>query len=135
MRIKLNNTKKARIDIIPLIDVIFLLLIFFIYTMLSMSVHKGIELNLPKSAFTQSVEKENISISIKSDDTVYINKKKIKFTELKRILSEKIKADKDATALLFADKEVKYRLLFQVIDKIKEAGIKKISLQAEEKGE
>jgi biopolymer transport protein ExbD len=135
MKIKLNNIKKARIDIIPLIDIIFLLLIFFIYTMLSMSVHKGVELSLPKSAVARSVDKEDISVSIKKDNTVYINKEKIMLSEMARILSEKIKTDKNATALLFADKNVEYDLLFKVIDKIKEAGIYKISLQAEEKGE
>ena len=103
--------------------------------MLSMSVHKGVELNLPESAYTQSVSNEDISISIKSDNTVYINKKKIRLSEMAHILSEKIKADKNTAALLFADKNVKYQLLFQVIDQIKKAGIYKISLQAEQKGE
>jgi biopolymer transport protein ExbD len=135
MKLKFNNVKKARIDIIPLIDIIFLLLIFFIYTMLSMSVHKGVELSLPKSAFARSVDKEDISVSIKKDNTVYINKEKIMLSEMARILSEKIKTDKNATALLFADKNVEYDLLFKVIDKIKESGIYKISLQAEEKAE
>jgi biopolymer transport protein ExbD len=94
MKIKLNNIKKARIDIIPLIDIIFLLLIFFIYTMLSMSVHKGVELSLPKSAFTQSVDKEDISVSIKKNNSVYINKIKTRLSEMTRILSEKTKTDK-----------------------------------------
>ena len=82
MKLNLSNAKKAKIDIIPLIDIIFLLLIFFIYTMLSMSVHKGVELNLPESAYTQSVSNEDISISIKSDNTVFINKKKIRLSEM-----------------------------------------------------
>ncbi len=103
--------------------------------MLSMSVHKGVELSLPKSAFTQSVDKEDISVSIKKNNSVYINKIKTRLSEMTRILSEKTKTDKNATALLFADKNVEYDLLFKVIDKIKEAGIYKISLQAEEKGE
>ncbi len=135
MQIKLNSTKKARIDIIPLIDIIFLLLIFFIYTMLSMSIHKGVELNLPKSAYAQPVKKEDISLSIKSNNTIYINKEKINILKLRQILSRKIKQDKDITLLLFADKEVKYEIIFKVMDKIQEAGIYKISLQAEEKEE
>ena len=135
MQIKLNSTKKARIDIIPLIDIIFLLLIFFIYTMLSMSIHKGVELNLPKSAYAQPVKKEDISLSIKSDNTIYINKEKINISKLRQVLSRKIKQDKDITLLLFADKEVKYEIIFKVMDKIQEAGIYKISLQAEEKEE
>jgi biopolymer transport protein ExbD len=50
MKVKLPTTsRKSRVEIIPLIDVVFLLLVVFIYTMLSMAVHRGLNLNLPKS--------------------------------------------------------------------------------------
>ena len=131
MKIKTNNPKKARIDIIPLIDVVFLLLIFFIYAMLTMSVNKGVELNLPQSANAKTVKKNNISISVKADNTLYINKEKISPSQINIILTEKIKTNQNPTVLLFADKEVKYQTVFEIIDKIQKAGIYKISLQAE----
>ena len=57
MRLTEQPIKRARIEMIPLIDVVFLLLIFFIYTMLSMTIHKGIPVLLPK-AKTGLIERE-----------------------------------------------------------------------------
>jgi biopolymer transport protein ExbD len=49
MKIHLPATKKARIEMLPLIDIVFLLLVFFIYAMLSMAVHRGLPVELPLS--------------------------------------------------------------------------------------
>ena len=49
MKVNLRVAKKARIEMLPLIDIVFLLLVFFIYTMLSMAVHRGLPVVLPNS--------------------------------------------------------------------------------------
>ena len=49
MKIMLRNKKRARIEMLPMIDIVFLLLVFFIYAMLSMAVHRGLPVNLPAS--------------------------------------------------------------------------------------
>ena len=50
MKLMINTSKKARIEMLPLIDIVFLLLVFFIYAMLSMAVHRGIPVSLPVSS-------------------------------------------------------------------------------------
>ncbi len=51
MKLDYGVERKARIEMLPLIDIVFLLLVVFIYTMLSMSVHRGLEVCLPASSY------------------------------------------------------------------------------------
>ena len=60
MKIHLPATKKARIEMLPLIDIVFLLLVFFIYAMLSMAVHRGLPVELPLST-TAEIDKNRRS--------------------------------------------------------------------------
>ena len=116
---------------LPLIDIVFLLLVFFIYAMLSMAVHRGLPVLLPTSA-SAKIEKELIvSVTIKSDETIYVDKEQIGLNDLASLLKTKAETDKDVAILLFADRSLSYQKLFQVLDQIKNAGIHRISLQAE----
>ena len=64
------EAKKARVEMLPLIDVVFLLLVFFIYAMVSMVVHRGIQIDLP-SAGTATLESEDY-ISITIDERLFL---------------------------------------------------------------
>ena len=135
--------KEARIEMLPLIDIVFLLLIFFICAMLSMAVHKGMSVSLPGSASVRLVKENAISISIMEDRSVYVDQKKTSLGDLKTLIESRIKdknqlenktSSKNKTetlALLFADKTVQYQDIFLVLDEIKAAGVEKISLQAD----
>ena len=131
MKVDLLSTKKSRIEMLPLIDVVFLLLVVFIYTMLSMAVHKGLDLNLPKSE-AAIIEKQLIlSVSIDEKGIIYIDEQKINLEDLTETLRELTKDKRNPGVLLFADKTIPYQNLFKVLDKIRQAGLNRISLQAE----
>ena len=131
MKVTIPTTKKSRIEMLPLIDVVFLLLVVFIYTMLSMAVHRGLNLNLPSSE-TAKIEKQvMLSISIDEKGQVYIDKDQIPLDQLEEVLSEKTRDEKNPGVLLFADNKISYQELFKVLDKIRGAGLNRISLQAE----
>ena len=139
MKIKLPEQRKARVEMLPLIDIVFLLLVFFIYAMLSMAVHRGVPVELPVSS-TAAPEKETIlSVTVKQFPDgvrVFVDEEIIDLTKLAILLKEKSKAEKGKTGrepgiLLFADKQVDYQQLFQVLDRINQAGLSKISLQAD----
>ena len=133
MKIRNKINKKSNIDMLPLIDVVFLLLVFFIYAMLSMAVHKGLNLDLPKAGNLDMKKEALLSVSIKKNGNIYVNKKKIDIKNIGRKLIEEAKNDKKKEILLFADKNISYQKLFNVLEKINFAGFKKISLQAEAK--
>lgn len=132
MKIDLYPTRKARIEMLPLIDIVFLLLVFFIYAMLSMAVHRGLPIVLPKSS-TADIEKQLIlSITVKANGETYLDKSKISLADLTATLREKARSEAQTGVLLFADKDLAYQKLFDVLDRIKQAGISKISLQADQ---
>ena len=131
MKINLQTNKKARIEMLPLIDIVFLLLVFFIYAMLSMAVHRGLPVALPTSS-SALIDKELVlSVTVKTDGTIYINRDQIPLNDLASALIIKTKEYKEPGVLLFADRDLSYQKLFSVMDQIRMAGINRISLQAE----
>lgn len=133
MKVYRPQRKKNRLDMLPLIDVVFLLLVFFIYAMLSMSVHKGVSVELPSSASAEKTDEKIISLTIKKTGEIYIDKEETALSDLASKLKQKVKGDKKAGVLIFGDKKLSYQKLFDVVDKVKEAGILRMSLQAEDK--
>jgi biopolymer transport protein ExbD len=131
MKVNFQTSKKVRIEMLPLIDIVFLLLVFFIYAMLSMAVHRGLPVLLPSSV-SAKIDKELIlSVTVKSDGTLYVDKEQVSLNDLASFLKTKSAPEKDVGILLFADRSLSYQNLFQVLDQIKMAGIHRISLQAD----
>jgi biopolymer transport protein ExbD len=131
VKVALPAKRKSRIEMIPLIDIVFLLLVVFIYTMLSMAVHRGLPVALPTSAATEIEKNLVLSVSIDRDGAVYLDTVSIPLKELTQELASRADGQDNPGVLLFADKEVDYQDLFRVLDRIKLAGLHQISLQAE----
>jgi biopolymer transport protein ExbD len=130
MKIEFKEVKKARIEILPLIDIVFLLLVFFIYAMLSMAVHRGLNISLPESSHAQISKDTAIVITIKFNNFIYIENEKILISSITNALIQKSKNNAKPKIQLFADENVTYKTVFSVLNKIKDAGIDDISLQA-----
>jgi biopolymer transport protein ExbD len=131
MKVALPERRKSRIEMLPLIDIVFLLLVFFIYAMLSMAVHRGMPVILPTSS-TVKIDKHLIlSVTVRGDGSIFLDKEPISLKDLKGALQEAARNRKETGVLLFADKAVPYQELFRVLDQIRMAGINRISLQAE----
>lgn len=131
MKIDIDTGKKARIEMLPLIDIVFLLLVFFIYAMFSMAVHKALPVELPGSS-TAKIEKDSVlSITVDSNVNVYVDKIPVSLQTLSAVLEKKRPRTGEASVLLFADKNLPYEDLFRVLDQINMAGIQQVSLQAE----
>ena len=116
---------------LPLIDVVFLLLVFFIYAMLSMAVHRGLPVVLPASATAKIDKKLVLSVSIKTDGTIYLDKHEVALEDLAETLKDRSLHETNPGVLLFADRDISYQKLFKVLDQVQTAGIHRISLQAE----
>ena len=131
MKLSLQNNGKPRIEMLPLIDIVFLVLVFFIYAMLSMAVHRSLSINLPLSSTAKIDKTALLSITVKADGMVFVNKKPVSINKLTNELKKEAKHYDRAGVLLFADQKLSYQKLFRVMDCIKMAGINRISLQAE----
>jgi len=126
--------RSARIEMVPLIDIVFLLLVFFIYAMLSMAVHRGMNVNLPQSARTVLAPESLLSVSAvkrAGKAVVYLNREEVAPDDLEHRLRQRAaRSAGKPKVLLFADQAVSYQQLYQVLDRINAAGIAEISLQA-----
>ena len=135
---KLSNRSIAppRVEMLPLIDIVFLLLVFFIYAMLSMAVHHGQQVNLPESSTAGLETAEAVGITIQAADgglKLFVDEEPVELPQLEELLKQKKAASKDKSpdVQIFADKSVPYQGLFQVLDRVRQAGLTSISLQAE----
>lgn len=131
MKINLSSKRKSRIEMLPLIDIVFLLLVVFIYTMLSMAVHHGLPVSLPSSSVAEIERHLVLSVTVKSDGTIYVDKEQVAIEDLSQMLEARALGHANPGVLLFADNALSYQSLFQVLDKVKMAGLSRISLQAE----
>ena len=134
MKIVVPVKRKTRIEMLPLIDVIFLLLVFFIYAFLSMAVHRGLTVSLPSSNSTDNDISSLLSITVKADGLLLVDDQVVPMDELRNYLAEKKNQNqKETGVLIFADRELPYQRLFDVLDQVRAAGINVVSLQADAK--
>lgn len=133
MRFKRHiELEKGQLDIAPLIDVIFLLLIFFMLTS-SFIAPQGIKVNLPGAVSGKAVAKEGLTIFITEKDEIFVNGAK---TAFKKLASKMKRAAKDKSHILIkADKKASMGKVVEVWDLCREAGITNINIATAKKGE
>ncbi len=130
MKIRRVHTRPPRVEMLPLIDVVFLLLVVFIYAMLSMAVHKGMPVALPTSDQIRPEKEQPLSVTIEADGAVFLNKMPVGLESLADLLKRQPGVNPETGVLLFADHRLSYQQLFEVLDRIRQAGLHRISLQA-----
>ncbi len=133
MKIRHVRARPPRVEMLPLIDVVFLLLVVFIYAMLSMAVHKGMPVILPASGQIRPAQEQPLSVTVMADGAVFLNKSPVSLDNLAASLRRQPGVDSQTGVLLFADRALSYQQLFDVLDRIRQAGLHRISLQAEAK--
>ena len=116
---------------VPMIDCVFLLLVFFIYAMLSMAVHRGLPVNLPASQTVKIDKKLILAVTVKADGSIFVDKEPVELERVTTVLQAKAAGQDQPGVLLFADRTLAYQNLFRVLDRIRQAGLNRISLQAE----
>lgn len=128
----LRTTNKPRLMIIPMIDIIFFLLVFFMMSMLSMVVQRSMPVNLPASAGAVDLQRK-IPITVTADGKIYVEETATDLQGMmQRLQAEKAKGT-DITVILRADKAAQYGAFVQVLDTLKTMDITKIAV-ATEKG-
>lgn len=131
MKVQQTPLRSPRIEMLPLIDVVFLLLVVFIFAMLSMAVHKGLPVQLPTSATARPDKETILSVTVKAGGDIFVNKEPVALDDLRAVLARYYEKDNQTGVLLFADRQLPYQSLFKVLDRVRQAGLSRISLQAE----
>ncbi len=130
MKIKTPTRKRVRIEMIPLMDMLFLLLVFFMYAMLSMTVHRGLPVRLPASDAAEAEEDATLAVTVKADGSVFVDRVAVGLADLTAALKARAEGEHVPGVLLFADRDLSTQNLFEVLDRIRNAGIARVSLQA-----
>jgi len=114
-----------QIDITPLIDMVFQLLIFFMLTS-SFIMQSGIKVNLPKSVTSDIVQEENLVVTISRENVVYIEDKVLTTKELRAVLAGANKSKKPV--LINADRRANLGRVVEVWDMARELGISQVNI-------
>lgn len=133
MRFKRRKPLGARIEMIPLIDIIFLLLVVFIYAMLSMTVHKGIRIDLPASSTADAESDENpFTVSIGPKGKVYVDLEQVELETLTDLVAAEAGRQSEAHVQVNAHKEISHGRLVEVLDHIRAGGVTSLSIMTED---
>jgi len=113
----------------PLIDMIFILLIFFLVTT-SFTQETGVEVQRPEASSAKSLEKDSFVVAVTQDGSLYVNNRIVDLLELRGLVQEALKADPEKPVVILADKASHTGKLIDVMDECGLAGAKKIAVAA-----
>jgi biopolymer transport protein ExbD len=116
------------VNLSPLIDCVFLLLIFFIVTTVFVE-ETGVEVDRPRAASAQNLEKQSILIAIQADGTVVYGGREIGVAGVRGVVARQLR-EKEAPVIILADGASETSILVNVIDEAKLAGAERVSVAA-----
>ena len=134
MRLRsLRTTSKPKLMIIPMIDIIFFLLVFFMISMLTMVVQKSVPIQLPQAVASKVDLQRKIPITVTSNGQIYVEAQPVTLDQMIRYLqAEKAKGD-DMVVILRGDAKAEYGTFVTVLDTLKQMGIVKVSIATDSK--
>ncbi len=131
MNIRRRTVKRARIEIIPMIDVIFFLLVFFMVSSLAMTKINSMPVALPKTSSSPEALKQDIILTIKKDGAVFLNKTPVTLESLGSQLAYEMHHDTQDIVVVNADEGTNYGLVVKVMDAARQIGVRKFALATE----
>jgi biopolymer transport protein ExbD len=128
-----GGRKKARIEIIPLIDIMFFLLACFMLVSLSMVTSKSVKVSLP-TAQTGDVENKPNTLSISVDATggIFLDKRPIGKNELQSELARDYSQNKKTRVVISGDLDARHGVVIAVLDRVRSAGIENVAFQIQD---
>jgi len=124
-----QKSERPHINITPLVDIIFILLIFFMVS--SNFISPNIRMELPKALFEEKLEKVDLVVTADREGSLYINRQKTGLDDLEHGLKEKMVSLGKYDVIFRGDKEIGYELFVTVLDTAKRAGAVSFSVEHE----
>lgn len=112
----------------PMIDMIFLLLVFFIVSTMYMTEIKSVPIRLPVAQNSETVSKSNFTVTLKKDGTIYLDEQKISLEALVQNASLSSKQDENFAVILRAEATVEYQKVIKLMDALKGGGVTRFGL-------
>ena len=129
-RKRIREEEDAAIDMTPMLDIVFIMLIFFIVTT-SFVKEAGIQVNKPEANQANKEPSANIFIAIRDTGEVWMDKRQVDVERVAANLERMLAEQPTDLVVIQADKKAEHGRVVEVMDQVKEAGIDKISIAAE----
>lgn len=121
--------EEAQIDMTPMLDIVFIMLIFFIVTT-SFIKPSGLEYNKPEASQATTQKSANIFIGVSKTGVIKMENRQVDIERVTANVERMLAESPEAAVLIEADKEAQHGLVVKVMDNVKKAGINKISVSA-----
>jgi biopolymer transport protein ExbD len=122
--------RRPRIEVVPLIDIVFFLLATFVMVSMSMVKNRGIAVRLPSAATGAARDQRAIAtVSLSTDGAVYLDRQQLTLGELTARLSGLKIADERLRVVIHGDESVPFGRAIQILDEVRRAGITEVSIQ------
>lgn len=126
-----RQIEDSNLDLTPMMDIVFIMLIFFIVTT-SFVKETGVEVNRPNASTAVRDERGNILIAITANDEIWIDKRRVDLRSV-RANVERLKAENpEGSVIIQADKSSKTGFLVETMDQVRLAGVQNVSIAAEQ---
>lgn len=120
--------REARVELVSLMDVMFLVLVFFVYSIFDMAVHRGLKVDLPTA--TGAIEKgERIVVTIGPQDALQLNGRPLRQDDLVAEVKRLVAVRKETPVLVSGDRRASLGAGIELLARLKAAGVEKASFQ------
>ncbi len=123
MRLRSASRTKARIEVIPMIDVIFFLLVFFMISTLSMAVYRGLPVNLPKAATGSETPRDQVMVTVAKDGRIAVDQQDVARESFPTLLKARLEANPLSVVVINADEEVRHGRVVEILDEARRVGV------------
>lgn len=130
MLVKPFTPKRPRVEMVPLIDMFFLLLVFFIFGVFSMTMQQGIIVDLPSAQTVASQQEETVTISLTADGALFFNQEPVTKEALAALLRDTQRTQPTRLVVLNADRTAQHGRVIEVLDLVRQSGLQRVSFQA-----
>lgn len=131
----LRPQRQPKLMIIPMIDIMFFLLVFFIMSTLYMVEQRTISMQLPQASTHQVTIDKSVAIAVTADGKVYFEQEELPLTLLKRRIEAAMRGNPNLVFILRSDKQTEYGKVVAVLDEMKAAGVKRMAIATDRKAE
>lgn len=135
MRMKQFEMKRAKIEIVPLIDVVFFLLATFVMVSLSMTRNQGMQVPLPSASTSAKMDESNstVTLTVMPNGEIFFNKEKISGAQLPFKLQTLKASQDDPKVVVNAAGDADFKAVVAVLDEARKIGISKVGISTEKK--
>jgi biopolymer transport protein ExbD len=130
-----TQRKKARIEIIPMIDVMMFLLVFFVLISVNVIPALGVKTQQPSSSQTQPLKTKDVQVivTLSKENAIQVDGQNVDLGDLVRAIKQKANGSDQISIIVNSDKGAEVQTLIDVMDEVKKSGLGKISLAARER--